>query len=557
MFRWSVLALSFLMFAAISPGQTVPKDAKKQSVQGRVIEAKSGQPIRKVNVEVMGGAGQSFTRHSAVTNADGTFTLEGLTPGRYMVTLERPGFVQTTKSQAQMTFTLNEGQNLTGLLFHMQTAGVISGRIVDADGDPMAGVSVNATPAGTRGVGFMRINSGANTTNDLGEYRIADLRPGKYLVSATPASGMSAPLGEKEKGQERNVYTSTYYPGTLDKTRAVEVEVRSGGEAIANFAALMTRAFHVSGTVIGVPSGAIVRVFLGSKNSVTEMGEPQELTEGSRFDYQNLAPGTYVGMMMVVKGLNEGKPDMQMVRLSPPIEVDKADVEGVQLQAEPGGQVRGRFQMDTSEKFDWTQLNVSLQPVEENVSETLSGFLYSGRNTFSQLGHDGTFEMKNVPAGAYQLAVGSRSGNLRDYYTKSVKVGGRESVDSGFTVNGDLSLDVVISAKGAAVEGNVVNSKGQPAAYSMVIVGPNSDHRMRPDSYQQESGDEHGHFVVRGLNPGSYVVLAFEDLRAQGDDIRQPEFFKTYRAKAEKIELEEGSRKSVTVKVIPAETETN
>lgn len=115
-----------------------------------------------------------------------------------------------------------------------------------------------------------------------------------------------------------------------------------------------------------------------------------------------------------------------------------------------------------------------------------------------------------------------------------------------------MYVDVVISSKGATIEGNVVDSKGQPVAYGEVAVVSNSEHRARPDSYQQAPTDEHGHFIVRGLNPGSYLVLAFEELQ---EDMRQPEFFKTYAGKGEKIELEQGARKNVTAKIIPAETE--
>jgi hypothetical protein len=73
-------------------------------------------------------------------------------------------------------------------VFRMQASGVISGKIVDADGDPMAGVGVTATIAGTQSPMARRYSPGASgTTNDLGEYRIADLRPGKYVVTAQPS----------------------------------------------------------------------------------------------------------------------------------------------------------------------------------------------------------------------------------------------------------------------------------------------------------------------------------------------------------------------------------
>jgi hypothetical protein len=441
----------------------------------------------------------------------------------------------------------------------MQAAGVILGKIVDLDGDPMPGVSVNATMPGIQALAAGRNLAGAGVTNDRGEYRIADLRPGKYFILAQPSQRAPAVhVEEKGKPKERLIYASTYYPGTVDKSQAIAVEVRSGEEAAASFGVLMAHAYRVSGTVAGVPSGAMVRVFLTSKLGGADMNGLGELAEGNRFDCQNVLPGTYVAMMLVVKGMfGGGQPEMHMVRLNPPIEVDRTDVEGVQLQAEPGGQLRGKFRLDTDDKFDWTQLSVSLLPVEENASEAPSEMAmvteaYSRAGTNSSLNSDGTFEMKNVPGGNYQLVVGAHADNLRDYYTKSVSFAGRNVADSGFAMNGDLYLDVVVSAKGATIEGNVVDSKGQTVAYGTVAVVPNLEHRARPDSYQQETTDEHGHFIARGLNPGSYVVLAFEELQG---DIRQPEFLKKHSGKGEKIELEEGARKTVTTKIIPAETE--
>jgi protocatechuate 3,4-dioxygenase beta subunit len=560
MMRCLVIALSCLVVAATSPSQTdAPKDGQKQSIQGKVIETKSDQPIRKVNIEVMGGSGQSYGRQEATTSADGTFTIEDMTPGRYTITLQRAGFAQTAASRGQATFTLQPGQNLTGLVFRMQAAGVISGKIVDADGDPMAGVGVSATMAGTQSPLARRNSSGGGgATNDLGEYRIADLRPGKYVISAQPSQ--RTPVGQvpdQGKTKERLLYVTTYFPGTLDKSQAADVDVRSGEEAVANFSVLMSHVYRVSGSVTGVPGGPLTQMFLISKSGDAGMDNPEQLKGDNRFEYQNILPGTYAAMMIVVKGaLCEGRPEIQMVQLSPQIEVGKTDVEGVQLHLDPGGQVHGKFRLDTGEKFDWTQLNVHLLPVVENETDAFGGaaigMAVARASSQSTVSADGTFEMKNVPGGNYQLVVTSHSEQSRDYYTKSVSFSGRDVADSGFAVNGDASLDVVVSAKGATIEGNAVDSKGQPAAYSTVAVVPNLEHRARPDSYQREPTDEHGHFVARGLNPGSYIVLAFEELQ---EDTRQPEFLKMYAGKGEKVELEEGARKLVSVKIIPAETD--
>jgi protocatechuate 3,4-dioxygenase beta subunit len=550
MVRSLVIASFCLVIPAAAPGQTdAPKEAQRQSVQGKVVEAKSGQPIRKVKVDLAGGSVQSYGSYSATTQADGTFIIEDVKPGRYSVMLERAGFVQTGTRVA--TLTLLPGQSVSGLAFKLQAGGVISGKIMDADGDPIVGVSVNAEATGKVARGADRYRPTSGTTNDLGEYRIADLRPGKYLISAVPGQ---RPGTVEENGKEKGrlIYSRTYFPGTVDESQGVEIQVHGGDEVVANFGLLMARAYRVSGAVAGVPSADMVQILLTSKNGGAQVDSPTQLREGNRFEYGDVLPGSYVAMMMVVK-LSGGKPEMQMVRLTPSIGVDKDNVEGVQLRAEPGGRIHGTFRLDTGGKFDWTELIVNLLPIAENPSEPLSGnaigvTAYSGANPI--VSSDGSFELKNVPSGTYQLLVGDHSDNLRDYYTKSVILGGRDVVDSGFGMNGDLYLDVVVSAKGATIDGNVLDSTGQAVAYGMVAVVPNLERRARPDSYQLEQTDEHGHFLARGLNPGNYVVLAFEELR---EDVRQPDFLKVYGEKGEKVEVGEGMKKSVTLKIIPAE----
>jgi len=81
----------------------------------------------------------------------------------------------------------------------------------------MVGVSVGASMAGTQSPLALHSFPGGGTgaTNDLGEYRIADLRPGKYVVTAQPSQ--TAPVGQvhdQGKPKEHLVYVATYFPGT-------------------------------------------------------------------------------------------------------------------------------------------------------------------------------------------------------------------------------------------------------------------------------------------------------------------------------------------------------
>jgi Carboxypeptidase regulatory-like domain len=133
-----------------------------------------------------------------------------------------------------------------------------------------------------------------------------------------------------------------------------------------------------------------------------------------------------------------------------------------------------------------------------------------------------------------------------------VSLDGRDVADSGFTVSGETSLDVVISANGATIEGTVVDSKGKPAADVTVVDVPTEEHRNRQDLYQRDTTDGLGHFRLRGLNPGKYTVLAFDDLQA---DIRQAEFLKFYDSRGEHVQLDEGARTNIVVKLIATDSE--
>ena len=75
---------------------------------------------------------------------------------------------------------------------------------------------------------------------------------------------------------------------------------------------------------------------------------------------------------------------------------------------------------------------------------------------------------------------------------------------------------------------------------------------MRADLYQRDTTDENGHFSLRGLNPGKYTVLAFEELQ---EDVRQTGFLKSYESRGETVQLDEGTRKNVVLKLISSGAE--
>jgi protocatechuate 3,4-dioxygenase beta subunit len=551
--RLFILAFSLLLVSTAFALQTnLPQQTPTVSIRGKVLQESGEQPIRKAKVQLNGRIGP-YGQYSAISDSEGQFVIDDVQPGQYVVVVERPGFVQSSGHHLT-TISVQPDTGKNDLIFHMQPAAVITGKIVDSDGDPMPGVGVSATSTGSVAARRNSNNSGYGATNDLGEFRISDLRPGRYKITASPPRA-PRPSDVKEKNNEKNqpVYLTTHYPGVLAEEQAAAVEIQAGAETRISFGMLTGKVFLISGTVTGIPGegtmSQLMLMLIGGRGSGDT--SPQKVGEGGKFEFANILPGTYSARLILVT-FDGGRPEMQMLRLGQPIEVTDANVEGLRLQPEPPGLVRGKFRLDTTDqKFDWGQLTVHLVTVEEQGGEIALEHI-PGLVTNSVVNTDGTFEMKNVPGGTYQLVVGARSNTLRDYFTKSVNLGGRDVADFSFQVVPETFLDVVVSANGATVAGTVVDANGRPVANATVVDVPSVEHRSRSDLYQRDTTDASGHFSLRGLNPGKYTVLAFEELQ---QDVRQPEFLKTYETRGEVVQLDEGVRKSVILKLISSDSE--
>ena len=373
--RRSFVKLLFIAFCLVLvPGayaiqSNPPGQSPRLSIRGKVLQESDGQPIRKANVQLNGRKGPTPAQYSAVTDAEGQFTIEDVQPGQYSVVVERPGFVQSNVGHLTI-ISIQPGSGRNDLILRMQAAAVITGKIVDLDGDPMRDVQVSATRAGSVGAGRNSNSFGGGTTNDLGEFRISGLRAGRYKITASPLQGSRASIAKDGgSGKEQSIYLATYYPGVLDEGQALAVEVHSGTETRINLSLLTGRAYRVSGSVTGIQSkSTMAQILLQGKGSGGSQMLQEGLSEGGRFEFANVLPGSYVARLMVVT-LDGGQPAMQMLRLGQPIEVSNAPVEGLRLQPETAGQVRGKFRLDAGQKFDWTQLTVTLLPVQKTAEE--------------------------------------------------------------------------------------------------------------------------------------------------------------------------------------------
>jgi len=163
-----LLVLSDALFGLQLPAGEVPKPA---SVAGRVIETKSGEPVRKALVILRRGNDKEI---GAYADKLGIFAVQSVEPGAYTVSAEQGGYVAEPDAKP-VTVNLKPGDNESGLVLKLRRTGAISGHVFDSDGDPLTGAVIQVEPAKLR-KDQPKVGSVA-TTNDRGEYRAFGIAP--------------------------------------------------------------------------------------------------------------------------------------------------------------------------------------------------------------------------------------------------------------------------------------------------------------------------------------------------------------------------------------------
>lgn len=149
--------------------------------EGGAANAAPGDPIDGATVTATNANGDQKT---TLTEADGSYMLENLTPGNWIVQASMEGYRKGIPTPAEVvdgeTTTLNltlPAPVLPGSIFGTVTEG---GAAAKAAGDPISNATVTAT-------NVINGEKGSAVTDENGAYEIADLSPGVWTVMATKA----------------------------------------------------------------------------------------------------------------------------------------------------------------------------------------------------------------------------------------------------------------------------------------------------------------------------------------------------------------------------------
>lgn len=553
--RWilPLIAWNFLapgVFAQ-APAQPAGEPSQFAKLEGKVVSAASGEPVRKATLRLFpasGQTGQPVAPTSAVSGDDGRFLFKDVQPGSYMLFAERSGFVRQSYGAADamspgIPIPLAAGDHKTDITFKLMPQSVIAGTVTDEEGEPVERAMIQVARAGTMG-GQPRPVSGSNT-DDRGQFRVANLAAGRYTVMAQRQSfGLAAPPSSSKPGQRPTDYVATFYPGVPNIESATPVEVASGQEVSGiNFQIRKAPVYYVRGKVANQTGGNLERIQLSLRPRakpgaafnpmMMRMGGGGPLKPDGTFELT-----TQPGSLELIAVQSESRYQTMLGRV--PVDVGGDDVNDVILTLLPPAKVSGVIKTDGTPPTPATGVRVMLVPAD-------SGIFFGGQP--EQTRDDGSFTLDSVGREHYRLNLMNMPEGT---YVRSILMGGQELVDKGLDLTNlgtEATVEVFLSPKAGTVTG-VVKDGDKPVSGKTVTLMPTAKEFGVANLIQNGISDQQGVYTIKNVSPGDYLLLAWPE--APMRRLGSIEFAKPYERKAVKVTVKESEAVTAELTLLKA-----
>jgi hypothetical protein len=376
---------------------------------------------------------------------------------------------------ARKTVEVKAGEKTASITLELIPGVVITGHILDEEGDPMSGCFVQASlpqhPEQGRG-------NGSNTNPD-GEYRIHNLAPGKYILMArcggTPFT--PRPFSAGPDPPPSLAYPAQFYPLAYDAKSAQLMDLAPGVEKPGvDFRMRPAAVTQVRGNVSPAENGLNIQLIPAAGNGSGQMGPSFNPAKGT-FEFDRVFPGSYY-LVAVSNGDAAGRVSaVQRIDVTDrPLEAALTLAHGVDL----AGTVTIEDNRSTN-KIPLTQIQIQLQPDPP---------LPIGQDP-AQVKEDGTFVLKSVAAARWKLIVFGPQ-----LYLKSAWLGNTDVTHTSFEVsNAAESLRLVLSTALGTITGTA------PAGEMVYAVADDPSQGMRT-----VQADPTGHYTMPQVPPGRYRV---------------------------------------------------
>jgi hypothetical protein len=520
------------------PQSLVSSSQNKYSLTGTVVNSVTGEPIRGALVQIYLN-GQA----SRLTGPDGKFQFDGLPAGQTNITVRKPGFFSQEELEGQaLRFNrqlATVGLDVSPAILKLVPEGVIYGRITVEDGEPVEDLPIQLV--------VRRLENGRKiwqdrqgvSTNEDGEFRVAELQPGTYYLSAGP-SGI--PTGSSNPAALG--FPVVYYPAGSDISSASPISIVPGRRVEINFTVSPQPCHGVSGTITGYAPGQFVNLQV-----LNSAGKP--FASGYRFNSATgafrlpcISPGVYT-LFANAPPVNTRDGQGRSLTASLPLTVN-ADLSGIHIILLPSANIPISMRVISSrtgsEQF----------PQQENYFPAYVQLVsrdpgrFETRHGSQQVGEPGStrLELQNIPPGTYGVEI-NPNGML---YVQSATSGPTNLLESDLSVSPGSSpqpIEITLRDDGASLTGNV-SLDDRPVSATVLAY---SEHSSIPPIIQP--ADSNGLFQLPFLAPGEYKILAVDHLEQL--EYRNPEVMRKYLVRASEITLFPGRSAKIEFELVKVE----
>jgi protocatechuate 3,4-dioxygenase beta subunit len=481
--RQTILCILLLLSLAISArSQSTVDKAVTSTISGKVTVGGKGLSGVVVGLAISNQTRSNFrpTRFRSTTDEEGNYRIIKVPPGTYEVIVASPTYVPT---EGRKSLIISKNETLENIDITLASGGAITGKVTDADGNPVIEetVYVSAVTTGYRLPYFRNIR-----TDDRGIYRAYGIPAGRYNVSAGKNS--ARPSGGRQR---------TYHPSTVDPDAAFIIDVSEGSEATNVDITLAgpARTYSARGRIIDIDTAQPVpntRVGVQTfrQNYISANVNGVESTKEGEFRVENLLPGKY-GVYSVPPA------DSDWHSEAVEFEVTDRDVEGLLIKTSKGASVSGVVILEGT---DDPKVRASLL-AGRIIARIADG--YVGRSAPSaNINPNGSFRINGLAAGRLTLHLETRErlSVIRLERNGMPQQGGVE-IKEREQVTG---LRVVVGKANGAIRGVVIRPAGfeLPATARILLVV----RKTGQDTGLPVGLDARGHFHIENLIPGTYDI---------------------------------------------------
>lgn len=490
---------AFIVLLLVLAVQQPPRDAAPAPaatgtgvIRGRVL-TDHGAPIRRALVTI--GAERAGSRQ-IYTDAQGRYEARNLPPGAYRVWV-RPNVNQAQFLQPRAPASpvapvpLAAGQTIEWYDLTLPRAGAIVGRVVDRFGDPVSGVQVTAER-----VGSPTSTWAAQSSDELGRFRVFRLEPGEYEVLAKPSGATDRVPGDNTG------FVHTYYPGTLSRQETVRVTVRSGQDTTLGDLELVSgRLLRLSGIAVSSAgrAGPATSISLSRDGS----GTGRSLDASGQFQFDGLMPGTY---RLTARTLSDSR-EALLEYAAATVTLSDTDVGDLVVTMKPTVTLSGRVVFEgAAMPPKLTNFTVRAEPPQRQ------GVDVSIRP--ANVGEDLTFTLHHL---ATELLLRPGGGASGMWSLKSVLLGNEDITDvpREFRAEDSGRIQVVLTDRWAELTGSVTGDKGERiTGRTVLLFSDDKSTWFAESSRMRAAAAPNGAFAMRGLRAGRYLLAVLpRDMR--------------------------------------------